>query len=98
MSEEKAGGVQPAGASQPELKVISSPSKIVENWKYDRHWILAMYLMHPVKEGEDYGKGVIFYLRENKVRGGWWGGGNLYFTPTTILRSEINQGGEMKPQ
>ena len=29
-----------------------------------------MYLMHPVKEGEDYGKGVIFYLRENKVRGG----------------------------
>ena len=69
VSEEKAGGVQPAGASQPELKVISSPSKIVENWKYDRHWILAMYLMHPVQEGEDYGKGVIFYLRENKVVG-----------------------------
>jgi len=40
VSEEKAGGVQPAGASQPELK-----------------------------EGEDYGKGVIFYLRENKVVG-----------------------------
>jgi len=40
VSEEKAGGVQPAGGSQPELK-----------------------------EGEDYGKGVIFYLRENKVVG-----------------------------
>merc|ERR1712060_489426 len=40
VSEEKAGGVQPAGNSQPELK-----------------------------EGEDYGKGVIFYLRENKVVG-----------------------------
>ena len=26
--------------------------------------------MHPVQEGEDYGKGVIFYLRENKVMGG----------------------------
>ena len=57
-----------------------------------------MYLMHPVKEGEDYGKGVIFYLRENKVRGGWWGGGNLYFTPTSILRSEINQSGEVNPK
>jgi len=40
VSEEKAGGVQPAASSQPELK-----------------------------EGEDYGKGVIFYLRENKVVG-----------------------------
>ena len=31
-----------------------------------------MYLMHPVKEGEDYGKGVIFYLRENKVNKSRW--------------------------
>ena len=66
VSEEKAGGVQPAGTSQPELKVISSLRIIGENWTY----ILAMYLVHPVQEGEDYGKGVIFYLRENKVKGG----------------------------
>jgi len=40
LTEEKAGGVVPAGSAQPDLK-----------------------------EGEDYGKGVIFYLRENKVVG-----------------------------
>jgi len=40
VTEEKAGGVIPAGAVQPDLQ-----------------------------EGEDYGKGVIFYLRENKVVG-----------------------------
>ena len=28
---------------------------------------LPAMLINPVKEGEDYGKGVIFYLRENKV-------------------------------
>ena len=30
---------------------------------------LPAMLINPVQEGEDYGKGVIFYLRENKVIG-----------------------------
>ena len=49
--------------------------RLLEDWTITLVDIsIPAMLINPVQEGEDYGKGVIFYLRENKVMngpGGW---------------------------
>ena len=68
VSEEKAGGVQPAGGSQPELKVsLAMINDYLEINLTSLKSLIAMMMTYCAQEGEDYGKGVIFYLRENKV-------------------------------
>ena len=42
--------------------------RLLEDWTITLVDIsIPAMLINPVQEGEDYGKGVIFYLRENKV-------------------------------
>lgn len=45
--------------------------------------------MNPAQEGEDYGKGVIFYLRENKVILG--GGSEIFDRLLLILGLSLGQ-------
>ena len=46
--------------------------RLLEDWTITAFVNISLpaMLINPVQEGEDYGKGVIFYLRENKVMGG----------------------------
>ena len=46
--------------------------RLLEDWTIPASVDISLpaMLKNPVQEGEDYGKGVIFYLRENKVMNG----------------------------